>query len=441
MEESPASEFVDLFRALQKTMDIPERLELQGLATRGDDGELVLREDVREPFEDLEARLRASLDAGASYREAAEAAKFDVDHTKMTNVVYAIFRKDGGPGLYVGETSRTAARRFVEHPKNCKKLAEAFDGSDGGKDDWECVVLFALPEDARSKELLLHLEARLQNLLNTIDGPEALNCHCGAGPYGGVSNEDAWLSHYVDMIEFVAKHGRTPSTVSKVKVVKSLGMWVAIQRGARDEMPTHRRWALEALGSAWEWRINSHFVTNAIFFEKLRADARVTSSGGVDIPTDIPGVNALRVRSARNQYKRNEMPERDRAIVDAEFPGLKMTARNASFRLGAEAFAKKHPGAETFPSYRGDKALYRWLDGMRRGTIGMTSWRKKVLEDLGLAALLKTLKPMEFRAAVVSLNNAQTAERNAERDAARAEAREAKRQKRIDDIAAGPRSV
>ena len=433
---SPAKKFVELFRALQKTRDVPERLELLGLATRVC-GDLVICDAVREPFEALEERLKASIAVGRSTREAAEAEGLDVDHGENTYVLYAIFKKGGGRELYVGETSTTAAERFRTHPGGCPKLAEAFDGSVRGKDEWTCVVLFALPEEARSKELLLYLEARLQELLGTVDDPDGLNCHFGAGVFGGEPDEERWLERYVDMIEFVAKHGKTPSKHSKFKSDKALGTWASNQRQTRDKMSTHRRKALDALGGVWKWRINASPVPNAVLFEKLRTDVRVEASGGVHIPTDITGIDAQRVNTARRHYKSGEMSTQDRTIVDSEFPGLKMTAHEAAFWMSAKTFAKKYPSVETLPSWTDDE-MYFWLKGVQNGAIAMTSSREKVLESLGLSKILDTLKPPGVRAATVERKNERRAVLNTDRSVVCAERREAKRQKSIDDVALGP---
>lgn len=434
---STAKQFVEFFESLGKTDVVAERLVILGLATRGPNGELVLREDVRVPFEDLKTRLRESLAAGMSSSEAIAAAALDVDHRKVTHVIYGLFLTAGGLGAYIGESSRTPVERFAEHPSNdCTKLAAAMEAT-GGKGNWTCAVLLVLPEDARSKELLLYLETELQRLLDTVD--TGYNCHYGAGTYGGAPDEYRWLANYVKMIDFVVKHGKSPSQKSKDAFEKTLGTWADNQRRNRDKMSTHRRKALEALGIVWKWRIYAPYVTNAALFAKLRADERVTSSGGMFVPTDIPGVDAQRVKNARQRYNRKEIPEADRAIIDAEFPGLAMTAPDVSFYLSAKAFAKEHPGAKTLPSCAKEQSMYMWLKNMRNGIIDVDDpWRKKVLADFGLSSLLETLKPHKVRFTNVATRNANVAELHAERSEACAEAREAKRRCMRSCIAAGP---
>lgn len=425
--EGAAGKFAELFAALRKTEDVPERLELQGLASRGDGGDLVLREDVRGPVEDLEARLKASLDSGASYRGAAGAAKLDVDHRNVTYVIYALFPTDGGEELYIGESGQTMTERFEQHPDGCPELTAAMEKT-GGKDAWTCVVILVLPEDARSKELLLYIEARIQRLLDTVDGAHGLNCHYGAGTYGGAPDEDQWVAKYVDFAEFISERGRLPSTKSKNSNEKTVGVWAQNQRSKSEQMSTHRRDALDALGSMWKWKINAPPVPNSTLFAKLRADDRVTASGGMFIPIDIFG--AQRVKDARRQFANGAMPESERDIIREEFPGLEMPSGDAAFRLNAEAFSKAHPGAFTRPSKTKERALCGWLNGLQRGAIAMTKTREKILEDFGISVLLKTLKSPEFRAETVARQNAYNAARHAE-------AREAKKRRMLDDISTG----
>lgn len=435
---STAKQFVAFFESLGKTDVVAERLVLLGLATRGKDGELVLREDVRGPLEDLKTRLRASLAAGLSSRDAIAAAALNVDHDEVTHVIYGLFLTAGGIGAYIGESENTPTKRFKHHPKGCTKLAAAMEAT-GGKGNWTCAVLLVLPEDSRSKELLLYIEAELQRLLDTVDGVGGLNCHYGRGTYSGAPDEKKWIANYVELIEFVSKHGKLPSQKAKDAADRTLGIWASNQRQTREKMSTHRRKALDALGDAWQWRIYAPYVTNAVLFEKLRADERVTSSGGLDIPVDISGVGVKRVVKARQRYKTKEMPKADRAIVDTEFPGLTMTAPNASFLLSAKAFAEKHPTARTMPSCASEPSLYKWLKHVRDGHTDMDDpWRKKVLEDLKLSPLLETLKPPGVRAATIAANRARNAERHVEESGARAEAREAKKRRKIAAIEAGP---
>lgn len=433
-----AAQFVAFFASLRETKDVHERLVRLGLATRSG-GEIVLRDDVRKPFEALAARLGASLGAGMSPREAVEAAALDVDLREVTHVVYGLFLTAGGPELYVGETVQSAAVRFAKHPAGCPKLS-AWIEETGGKLGWTCAVLLVLPEDARSKELLLYLEARLQRLLDTVEGAHGLNVHYGAGTYGGAPDEDRWLARYVELIEFVAERGELPAQSAKDPFEKTLGIWANNQRRRRDKMSAHRRKALEALGSAWQWRIRASYVTNAALFAKLRADDRVKASGGMHIPSDIPGANARRVFSARQDYANKKMSEQDRAIVDSEFQGLAMTAPNASFYLNARGFAEAHPGAETLPSKNNDKAMYMWLNDLQTGNIDADApWRMKVLEKFNLSSLLEMRKSSEVRGATSGRRKALRDERNAEVSARRAGEREEAKRRKISDLTAGPR--
>ena len=54
---STAKQFVAFFESLRKTDDVPERLVLLGLATRGVDGTIALREAKSR-------RMREDIDAG-----------------------------------------------------------------------------------------------------------------------------------------------------------------------------------------------------------------------------------------------------------------------------------------------------------------------------------------------------------------------------------------
>lgn len=178
-EPRTPADFIALFRALAKTNDVDERLVILGIATRGADGALVLRDDVRVPFEDLVARLQASLAAGLSQREAVEAAALDVDPRKTTFALYGLFLRaelaekygDGAfRGLYIdgsGENESLAAR-LRRHPAAGGPLLTAAMKSTGGKKNWTHAVLFVLPEDARADELVTHLTTRLQRLLGTV---------------------------------------------------------------------------------------------------------------------------------------------------------------------------------------------------------------------------------------------------------------------------------
>jgi hypothetical protein len=432
---SAAERFVAFFRSLRDTKDVDERLVRLGLAERGEGGDIALREDIRGPFETLVARLRASLDAGATPREAVEATAIDVDLREVTHVVYGLFQRAGGPELYVGETVQTAAARFAAHPKGCPKLA-AWIEETGGKVGWTCAVLIVLPGDARSKELLLYLEARLQRLLDTVDGAHGLNCHYGAGTYGGAVDEERWISKYVEFIEFATEHGRMPSHGSADAHEKTLGNWAKVQRQKREGMSTHRRKALEALKSAWQWSIISPRMSNAVLFEKLRSDDRVTSTEGVCIPTDIVG--SMRVNNARKRFASGAMPTADREIVVDEFPGLAMSSSDASFLLSVKAFSDAHPDASTLPSCMSETKLYRWLANLRIGMISMTDWRENIMRNHGLDGLLNTLDPIDKRFDTVSKRKMRTIERTADISEACEKARDAKRCKMIDDLTAAP---
>lgn len=450
---------------IARTTRVDERLVHHGLGTVVD-GTFAPRADLLPVLAPIDLAERLAK-GGATPREVVErladdAAAAGATPGGSTFVVYAIYRGgeltgtwadaaspielgiDADGRVYVGETVDTCDRRKKSHPRGCPKLVEAFESTPGGKDAWTCRPVVALPERARHKELLLYIEGRLQRALDTVDGAWGLNVHYAAGRFGGARDEGPWLASFVAFVRFVRDNGKFPSVGAEDPDEKKLGQWVNHQRSGRAAMPTHRVRALEAV-RCWAWRVKAPPMTTKQKLDFLATSEIVRETGGWLFPRDGKGHAVFHMRQALRGTGNCVVTPEDRERVERDFPGLLLTAPEATFRYNATRFAAAYLNAETGeieePRWCEDPWAYDWLFRLRGGSVETTGDRRAFLGTVGLGALLETFKNEDKRAEVAKRNAERWRESTAEVGERRKQARTEKERVMKESIAMGPRQA
>ena len=398
------AKYTAMFDRLRDATGEHGRLVVLGYGTLDDDGKFVLRADLRALLETAKKRVDDSLAAGATRIEAltklandAEAAGVTRDGTPF--VVYSAFHINGHR-IYIGETTRTCAVRWMSHGGGaCPFLAKAIENTEGGKRAWTCRPIIALPEGSRSKDLLLYFEEVVQRHLGTVGTSWGLNLHYGRGLFGGVGDDDSWRATYEALIGHLLDTKKWPSRSSADPDVRKLGEWVGKQRTNRESLPTHRAKALEAL-KRWKWHVKAAYATTAKKIDMLLVDPVVIKSKG----WDTPKWSKLWVRHLRRTFNGEGncvMTSDDRARIHRYLPCLTVDGNEAKFRYRAKLFATMYLNTSTgeisYPKQGDDRHMYMWIMHIRDSTVDLTQDRITFLESLGIGHIGTILKPQKVQ--------------------------------------------
>ena len=265
-----------------------------------------------------------------------------------------------------------------------------------------CRPILALPENARSKELLLYYEAKIQRMFETVDTPWGLNHHYGSGMWGGAMDENTWRAKYDGVIEHVGKTGKFPPARSDDPRVRKLGQWILNQRYRHANMPTHRVRALDAIGP-WKWHVNASSISTEQKIDTLLKDPVVEDSGGWKIPEWAAAWADNMRRAYIGKGTTHVATIADKAMIEKYLPCLTMNGKEAHFRYTAMIFKSKFMDSETgeiaYPTVKEDKRAYMWILGIRNGNTTMTPDRGSFLESIGLGHVASTLYTEDARAA------------------------------------------
>ena len=446
--------FVRHAAKLTGVREVPKRLVEHGLA-RIVGGELLLREDAKEFFDGPYQFAKDLLEAGYSRNAvldalADRAAKEGATASESYFVLYMITCGTRFSGMwfddlaYLGETQNTCAKRFEGGHKGSTKLRAAYAAAPGGRDAFTCRPILVLPEHLHFKELLLFFEAKFHELFDTV--ANGLNCHCGAGKWGGAVDEGRWLANYVAFMRHVPRTGELPRAKAEDEEEKRLGEWVSHQRSGRKTMTVPRKMALE-MAACWEWQVKAANKTVAAKLDVLAGTDEYKGSGGWLFPPRSSAIGRMvaYLRLAiKGSTKYGVVTPEDLERIERDFPGLMVDGPEASIRHRVTTsivpkYLDAKTGAFTKPSQTDDKASYGWynqlVNGHTRPTEAMWAW----LESVGLGCIRAARKDAETLAA----NAERKAERarifNAARDELARAAKIAARQARKVSIATGPR--
>ena len=436
-----ATVYTAFFGRLRDAADDNERLSVLGHGSVVG-GTFALRPDLRALLESAKTHLTSSLDAGATRVEAisrladaAEAAGVTADET--TFVLYAAYPESGEQKLYVGETAGTVDGRWRSHPNGCPLLTSAISATVGGKGRWICRPILALPENSRSKDLLLYFEEAIQRHLETKGTPWGLNYQYGRGTFDGAADDDSWLSNYVGVIEFIGRSGKFPSQNAIDPDIRKLGKWVHNQRMTRAQLSTHRAKALEAI-RCWKWSVKASPKVTAEKIAVLRTNKAVVDSEGWLMPKNDRGV--VDIRQTLKGKTRCVITNADRADIENHLPGLLLSGHEALFRWKAVQCSRMYVSNGVFELPASDSPFYHWIFDIRRGAVSLSPERVSFLESIGMGEIVLGLKPLPDRAVTRMHND----ERNFSKVALDSKRRRICRELEIssirDSVASGPAS-
>jgi hypothetical protein len=390
MEKSTVEQYLELFDSLSKASSQYERIEALGLGHIMPCGSIMLREDVQCIVEDVLSFIDGALSSNTHWMASKMLSdycynKYGYDNER-SNTVYVIYEKDGNvPYVYIGSTSRPLRERWYEHPGRCPKLLWAFGQTDGGKGDWVCRPVLELPEDARSNDILLVIEAKIQKALSTVDTSHGLNCHYGNDIYECNDTDSSWRERYKEYVDYRSTRDKDPSQHSKDKQERTIGKWIVRQRHSKASMPTHRLRALDAV-AGWTWSIHRSPTSATELIETLRSHPTVKSSGGMLMPPsgDKLAQQAYNLRKACNGSRHFILSEENLETIRQFLPGLFLNGHTAKFFLDATEFSKRYKGPRNLPSWHKDKKFASWLHHIQTEHTKIDKKRSKILEDLDL---------------------------------------------------------